>query len=236
MSKVVDRGFSLFAFVLIFWRVQNVQRNIIRFICRKERRSRIHFALLCLPQRKQGCLSCSWVQFCLNHVTYRITFSRHFSFAGSTVLQIVWVTNNLKKQYIIPNGDSHWTTRSTFWLSIPQEFLAEQVYCPAIVLLMLYNDNILPLSITKFDTLTHKVFGEGKPESLQTRFTSWPSVTTMLLLSTAADALTGKEKVVFPYMLHNYMGTSMLRSIVQVIMSTIIGHIWSGTVNSEKWD
>ena len=93
--------------------------------------------------------------------------------------------------------DSHWTNMSTFLLSFPQGFFAVQIYCPAIVLLMLCSDKILPFPVTTFDTSTQEIFGEGRPNPLQTRSTSWPSLTTVLLLSMVADAETAKEKHVF---------------------------------------
>ena len=66
-------------------------------------------------------------------------------------------------------------------------------------LLMLYNDHILPFSITIFDSLIQEILGAGRPNPLQTRVTFCPSLVTMLLLATVTDAetMTKKECLLF---------------------------------------
>lgn len=94
--------------------------------------------------------------------------------------------------------NSHWTTTSIFWLSCPQELRAVQVYCPAISLLMSYNDHILPFSISTFDSLNQEILGAGRPKPLQPRVTFWPSLATMPLHTAVADAETTKKNNIFP--------------------------------------
>lgn len=90
------------------------------------------------------------------------------------------------------NDDSHCTSMYTILLSFLQGFLAVQVYCPVIFLLMLYKT--FPFSITTFETLNQITLGAGRSVPLQTSVTSLTSSTIMLLLIMVADAGTRNQR------------------------------------------